>query len=189
MKFYILFLWGFILATALSSVRSNTFSDNDDANTPLVTNVINGKPASKKNFSFIAQIYLKYPNKKLKHQCGGTLIAQEYIITAAHCLYDNDLKKIPLKYIKVVVGQMTRKTDKNSHKLYSVKNMHTFDYNENTDRDFAVIELSSIVPKTTAISAGIYSGKIFNNLPVVVAGFGITDPVSLKEKSKNENDG
>uniref|UniRef100_A0A8D2N2H8 Peptidase S1 domain-containing protein n=1 Tax=Zonotrichia albicollis TaxID=44394 RepID=A0A8D2N2H8_ZONAL len=52
---------------------------------PLVTRVVGGEDA--RPYSWPWQVSLQYySNGKWSHTCGGTLIATNWVMTAAHCI-------------------------------------------------------------------------------------------------------
>ena len=60
--------------------------------------VINGTEARLGEFPSIVSIWIK-ANRYDKHNCGGTLVDDDTILTAAHCF-----DQIPAKYIKVKIN-------------------------------------------------------------------------------------
>ena len=48
--------------------------------------IVNGRPAQPGQFPFVASLKIKSFYSHI-HFCGGAAISQEYILTAAHCVY------------------------------------------------------------------------------------------------------
>ncbi|WGW01381.1 trypsin-like serine protease [Vibrio sp. YMD68] len=54
--------------------------------------IINGQDANIDNFPSFASLFYKNGNVySTRSFCGATIINQEYVLTAAHCVYDDDL--------------------------------------------------------------------------------------------------
>ena len=67
--------------------------------------IVGGKEARTEELPWMALLHEFYPNNtlSLKYICGGSLISEEWVLTAAHCLYE-DKTNILRKWIKVQFG-------------------------------------------------------------------------------------
>ncbi|PVU93634.1 hypothetical protein BB561_003138 [Smittium simulii] len=177
MFFFTFFLYSITLKKTLGGyVNISNIFNGDGTKSSLSSNVINGHDASEGEFPFMAQIYHSNNPNELKYHCGGSLIGDQYIITAAHCLYNKDLNWVPLNNVRIVVGKNVRRDEENNHKLYFVKTVDFYGDPFTTAYDFAIYTLSTKVPESEASPIKIYPGKICNNIPVQVLGFGRVNP-------------
>ena len=65
-----------------------------NGNTDGMSRIINGIDAKQKDWYFFAQIYYKPKNSvKFEPSCGGVIVSEWHILTAAHCLFDKELRK------------------------------------------------------------------------------------------------
>lgn len=78
-----------------------------------------GEPISRGQYEH--QVHITTANSD---SCGGTLISQDVVITAAHCVSENDGSMQPLESIKISVGLTDLKTSEKGL-VYKVKNVTT----------------------------------------------------------------
>ncbi|KAK4881826.1 hypothetical protein RN001_005145 [Aquatica leii] len=64
-----------------------------------IENIVGGVATKPQEFPHMALIGFDGENNQILWQCGGTLISDEFILTAAHCLYDLQLGEP--KYVRI----------------------------------------------------------------------------------------
>ncbi len=76
------------------------------ASTPTPTQrnieIVGGQPAAVGAWPWQAMV------RSGPYLCGGSLIAQEWVITAAHCLFDSEGNAVPASAVTVILGEHNR---------------------------------------------------------------------------------
>lgn len=135
-----------------------------------IYSIIDGSDAEIFEFPYIANILLKNYNENVPY-CGGSIISQIYILTAAHCVDHNFYDEI-----KIGVGQASPEYDF----VYDIANITV--HEEYSDRfahaDIAIIALK----KPLKYSKTVQPVKLpqpnhilFDNTAMIVSGWGHTD--------------
>jgi secreted trypsin-like serine protease len=73
--------------------------------------IVGGEMANIREFPHMTAIGYKNNSDKVRWLCGGTILSEQYILTAAHCLHDKDYGKP--KYVQLGT---TNLFDKSSHR-------------------------------------------------------------------------
>ncbi|UJR36463.1 hypothetical protein I4U23_029187 [Adineta vaga] len=151
---------------------------------PLRSRIVGGQEAVPHSWPWL--VSLQYRGN---HFCGGTLIDEYHVLTAAHCLQDQSWFNSDLT---VVAGLHTRsKTSEGGVQRKQVSKITNHnDYDDVTNQnDIAIIRLASPVTLNSHVNLACLSGKqpaVNDN--VMIAGWGTTtyegtSPDSLRQAS------
>ncbi|XP_053201189.1 serine protease 44-like [Panonychus citri] len=121
-------------------------------------------------------------------QCGGSLIDEQHIATAAHCVVDDDGSTVDLSSIDVFLGSVQAFTGETV--AISVSEMWIdSNYNRNNlANDFAILTLSKPVKFTQQISPICLPKSESGLSNLTVAGWGTTGPHSRSSDTLLEVD-
>jgi len=146
MNFFVLF---FIIArfmTGSVSTHINNLNERNKCycgvpNGGMDTNrIINGDDAKTGEFPWMVGIHDN--SRKHKIMCGGTLISNRHVLTAAHCLADEEQYPLPTQRFKIFLG-LTNKND--TGKVVGVSKIIFHEEYLCYGVDIAIIELSETI--------------------------------------------
>jgi len=124
-----------LLATAVSAVA---LANTANAGTPMAR-IIGGGDATPNTYPWMVSIQSKSDSE---HFCGGSLIDESYVLTAAHCIEDASAEEI-----QAVVSEFDLKQASQQEQVIAIKNIYMHQgYGD--DNDIAVLELITPTNKT-----------------------------------------
>jgi secreted trypsin-like serine protease len=133
--------------------------DMKDCSGNLVPKIINGHPADVGKFPWVVSIGGSKAESFRGHQCGGTLISDRYILSAAHCF--TDTAKPEDFHVQMGTVKLTGYIDKAAIKSILIEK--NFDRTTNA-ADVALLELAQPVLEGPTISwALVQDQQSFNN--------------------------
>jgi len=168
----------------ISAILSLSLSAN--ANEDITPYVVGG--VDSKALELPWQVYIEIDKNGSRYACGGTLITDTWVVTAAHCLNDNDLKAsftaVKANQVTVYSGGIDRSNSGNQSSNTLVNLIVHPKYSRITNiNDIALLQLSApvlspaqaikMMDKKLQIDADIeFKAGIGNNL--VLSGWGRT---------------
>ncbi|XP_007523789.2 chymotrypsin-like elastase family member 2A, partial [Erinaceus europaeus] len=138
---------------------------------PHLSRVVGGEDVIPNSWPW--QVSLQYSNNgQWRHTCGGSLVAENWVLTAAHCISSS-------RTYRVVLGRHSLSTDESGSLAISVSQavVHE-DWNPNQlskGNDIALLKLATSVPLTDKIQLACLppAGTILpNNYSCYVTGWG-----------------
>jgi len=126
--------------------------------------IIGGRKTEMHEYPWQVAIFYADPSleNQLQHRlhCGGSVIADQWILTAAHCLYDGDDAIIDDRLLTVVLGvhdlsklnleeSVLSTTDEDKHLIMKISNSVEHGVNIVDDFDFALLKLESPIDWTS----------------------------------------
>ncbi|OMJ13216.1 Plasma kallikrein [Smittium culicis] len=172
-----------LLCTLLSLTALNAKADESISQPPVSENknstrpdfrIINGAEASLSQFPFTVFIYFDLNDSAAV--CGGTLIAPNVVITAAHCLYDGVL---PISKYNIYVSAGSVYNIVTNDNMYSVsRSIPHPSYSARTAaNDIGILILSKSTTVSPSDFAKIYDLPISNDFTTAAAGWGKTSNI------------
>ncbi|OLY78744.1 Serine protease 30 [Smittium mucronatum] len=164
--------------TGVICAKYTVFTDPSSASenqTSIATSIINGAVTGTDYYPFISQLYITENNGfSYNFICTAELIGQQHIITAAHCVSDDNMKLRSPSLYRLNIGSATLATVNDISKFYTVTNIYGAGFATSFANDVVILKLNKPVPSSVATPVKIYPYKITTSLPVEVAGFGST---------------
>jgi len=150
-------------------------------------NIVGGQPAEQGEWAW--QVLVR-PGAYL---CGGSLIAADWVLTAAHCVFDDAGNLLPAEAIHVTVGETYRGKLEGTEQLLNVMEVFAHEgYDEwSNNNDLALLHLSTpaqlndavaIVPLLTNDIAALAAAGNF----ATVTGWGTTEEGGNSSRSLME---
>ncbi|KAJ1801086.1 hypothetical protein LPJ59_000584 [Coemansia sp. RSA 2399] len=115
------------------------------------------------------------------YMCGGSIISDEHIVTAAHCVVDDDGFAMPPANVSIGYGSPNK--DKQTSVTTTKVTIHP-DYRiSNNDRndtlDIAVLQIPKLTFTNSTQRVPIYGGDIEPNQPLMASGWGGTEATAI----------
>ncbi|KAK9888036.1 hypothetical protein WA026_000316 [Henosepilachna vigintioctopunctata] len=139
-----------------------------------VKRVIGGTPASPSEFPFMAALGFG-DDKNIKWLCGGSLISEKFVLTAAQCTVSRDFGNA--NTIRLGTTKLTTSIGEHPAQDIAVKKIHIHPEYVNRIRynDIALIELAKEVNFSSSVyPACLHSESKSIDVPVVATGWGLT---------------
>ncbi|KAJ1659337.1 hypothetical protein IWQ61_001580 [Dispira simplex] len=140
--------------------------------------IIGGETAPPGMFTFSAHIRIGGESIPTS-ECGGAIIAAQWVLTVAHCIVQRKSNGIPLKASQLKVGYGSN--NKDQMRLVQVSEVYvhpSYKISSPAENDITLLKLSEPIPQWDASVAPIPIGSslVMDQQKAMVMGWGLTDP-------------
>ncbi|XP_070509411.1 venom protease-like [Chironomus tepperi] len=139
-----------------------------------VSLIVGGTDANVDEFPHQALLGYSPRNTEVKWLCGGSLVSPNFVLTAAHCLFEKKNGQVK----KVKLGMRNKDQDHDNRKVFIYNIKETFkhpNYNERTfNEDIALLKLDGTVPIDEHILPICLPTEPSEDLKAIATGFGNT---------------
>ncbi len=153
-----------LLPLLLNSNISNAEKNN------LSTRIVGGTSAIAGDYPWMVSV-----QDSVGHFCGGSLIASRWVLTAAHCTFDQLNRLVTPDQLQVAIGIHTL-SGTSTNQLISIKAIHVhpnYQHGSSSDNDIALLELNQASNQSPVSSATpSLMGQIAIATPLKVMGWG-----------------
>ncbi|XP_031330602.1 serine protease gd-like [Photinus pyralis] len=124
--------------------------------------VVHGKATSEGQYPWLVAMFHLQENSMYKFRCGGNLITNSHVLTAAHCVRrQNKQETIPHEDITLVLGKHNIKTWATRSKIRAVREIYVHpDYRRPSDADIAIVAMDRPVEYTSKIRPVCLGGEV-----------------------------
>ncbi len=170
-----------LLAFAGGFANSLTLYADDSAVAIVNTTnrIIGGDASSRGQFPYMAALVRNRSGLLDSRQfCGASLISDQWLMTAAHCLFDQFGGRISSDSFRVVVNTLNLRTESPDELIVANYFIHpAYDNNDLLSRnDIALIELANEVsPAPTSVSLFRDDASVLSGFNATVSGWGAID--------------
>ncbi|CAH1975389.1 unnamed protein product [Acanthoscelides obtectus] len=130
--------------------------------------IVGGSKSSRMEFPHMAQV--GYNREKPRWYCGGTLIAENFVLTAAHCLWHNQHGKP----VKVRAG-MTNLHDTSNMQVRDVLEVISHPTYKGKYNDIGLLKISSFEMNTYVRPACLHTTQSIPSKRAIASGWGNTE--------------
>ncbi|KAH8234770.1 hypothetical protein KR032_002942 [Drosophila birchii] len=188
-----------VLALALASVSAGVLPQDtpvhpkDLVAAPTIQGrITNGKNAAENQFPY--QVGLSFTSSTGSWWCGGSIISNTYVLTAAHCTSGSPICKVNLNFlrassVKMYYGSTARTSPKLSHTVSSSSFQQHANYDSKTlNNDISLIKTPSVTFSAAinkiALPAIASSYSTYAGQTAIASGWGLTSDSASAVTSK-----